>query len=333
MKKYNVGLFVVHAGCSHLCTFCNQKSISGSQKKVTPEDVDEAVRTALNSSAGNNGEIAFFGGSFTAIKRDYMESLLKSAKKYVEKGLFKGIRISTRPDAIDDEICSVLKDNLVTSVELGCQSMDDEVLSLNKRGHTSQDVVNATKMLRSYGFEVGHQMMTGLYGSSFEKDIKTAEKIIELHPDTVRIYPTIVLENTELCALYREGKYNVMSDEDTVKLCAELLLMFHNSNIPVIRMGLHSGGGVDEGYVAGFYHPAFRQLCESRIYLNKIIEQIKEKNIKKGNVSVAVSPGYVSCVTGQKKANVEYLKQHGYFVKTLQSPGMGRYEVKVEEII
>ena len=149
MKHVNVGLFVPHNGCPHQCTFCNQRAISGQSKQVTPADVDEAVKIAMNNPDSKGGEIAFFGGSFTAINRDIMVGLLKAAYKYVENGSFKGIRCSTRPDAIDDEICRILKFYGVTAVELGAQSMNDEVLLLNHRGHTSQEVINASKMLKS----------------------------------------------------------------------------------------------------------------------------------------------------------------------------------------
>ena len=240
MKHVNVGLFVPHNGCPHQCTFCNQRAISGQSKQVTPSDVDEAVKIAMNNPDSRGGEIAFFGGSFTAIDRDVMVGLLKSANKYVENGSFKGIRCSTRPDAIDDEICRILKLYGVTAVELGAQSMSDEVLRLNRRGHTSQDVINASEMLKSYGFELGLQMMTGLYGSTDEDSIETAKKIIALKPATVRIYPTVVLENTELAKLYKSGKYQPETVDSAAELCAKLLLMFNEADITVIRTGLHS---------------------------------------------------------------------------------------------
>lgn len=324
-------MFVPHAGCPNQCSFCNQKSISGQLEKITAQDVKKAAETAIKSSYSENGEIAFFGGSFTAIDREYMTQLLKAAGPYIEQKYFSGIRISTRPDAIDEEICKILKENYVTSVELGCQSMNDEVLKANQRGHTSQDVVRATEMLKKFGFEVGHQMMTGLYKSSVEKDIETAKRIISLKPDTVRIYPTIVLENTKLCELYNSGEYKVMSDEETVDLCAELLLMFFENDIKVIRTGLHSGGNVEEGYVAGFYHPAFKELCESRIYFNKIIKEIDNSKIQKGKILVGVAPYAVSATVGQKRFNAEQLKKQGYEMKVVALNDVGRYEVKVEE--
>ena len=161
MKHINVALFVPDEGCPHRCSFCNQKTISGKTKKLTLSDIDKAVEIASEKGDGK-GEIAFFGGSFTAIEKEYMLSLLKRAKLYIDKGLFKGIRISTRPDCINEEVLTVLKEYGVSSIELGCQSMNDEVLLLNGRGHTAEDVRKAAKLIKEYGFEFGVQMMTGL---------------------------------------------------------------------------------------------------------------------------------------------------------------------------
>ena len=194
MKHINVALFVPDEGCPHRCSFCNQKTISGKTKRLTVSDIDAAVETALSSADCNKGEIAFFGGSFTAIDRKYMITLLDRAKMYIDKGLFAGIRISTRPDCINEEILDILKFYGVTSVELGCQSMSDEVLTLNNRGHSADDIVNSARLIKAFGFEFGVQMMTGLYGDSRDTTIETAKKLIGLSPDTARIYPTVVLE-------------------------------------------------------------------------------------------------------------------------------------------
>ena len=174
MKHINVALFVPDEGCPHRCSFCNQKTISGKTKRLELADIDSAVKTALESADCNKGEIAFFGGSFTAIDKAYMISLLERAKMYIDKGLFAGIRISTRPDCINEEILGILKLYGVTSIELGCQSMDDEVLRLNNRGHSADDVVKSAKMIKDFGFEFGVQMMTGLYGDNDETAIETA---------------------------------------------------------------------------------------------------------------------------------------------------------------
>lgn len=329
MKHVNVGLFVPHNGCPHQCTFCNQRAISGQSKQVTPSDVDEAVKIAMNNPDSRGGEIAFFGGSFTAIDRDVMVGLLKSAYKYVENGSFKGIRCSTRPDAIDDEICRILKLYGVTAVELGAQSMSDEVLRLNRRGHTSQDVINASEMLKSYGFELGLQMMTGLYGSTDEDSIETAKKIIALKPATVRIYPTVVLENTELAKLYKSGKYQPETVDSAAELCAKLLLMFNEADITVIRTGLHSGGDVEGEYLAGAYHPSFKELCEGKIYINKAIEYIKENKIPQGKIIIYVARDAISKMTGQKRCNILKLKEMGYDAKITADSKTGKYQLYI----
>lgn len=326
MKKYNVSIFVPHEGCPNNCSFCNQKSISGKTTLPMEKDVVSACEIAIKTAPSNQGEIAFFGGSFTAIEREYMMRLLKSAYPFVKEGFFKGIRISTRPDCIDEEICHILKNYGVTSVELGCQSMDDEVLRMNLRGHTSRDVEKAVEILKSFGFETGLQMMTGLYGSDYEKDIKTAEKIISLKPHTVRIYPTVVLENTLLEIKYKAGEYKVMSLEETIKLCAKLLVMFEENNIAVIRTGLHSGGNVEEGFVAGAYHPAFKELCESEIYLEKILAEIK--NIPPCGIEISVPTGALSQAIGQKKKNKIWLEEKGYKVKYTEDKSLKKYTVK-----
>ncbi len=326
-KHINIALFVPHLGCPHQCSFCNQKSISGCVKQITSDDVKYAVETALNSRDCSQGEIAFFGGSFTAIDRELMINLLESASEYVKSGKVGGIRISTRPDCIDDEVLGILKSYGVTAIELGCQSMDDEVLKLNNRGHDSSAVVKASALIKSYGFELGHQMMTGLYSSTPEKDIETARKLIALKPDTVRIYPTVVLENTELCQKYRQNEYRPQEIDEAVELCSELLKMFTEADIPVIRLGLHSGGNVEEGFVAGVYHPAFRGLCESRIYLDKELALLK--GVPKGNIELTVSGKYVSQALGQKRCNIEKLNALGYSCRIIQDPTMKKYDVKI----
>ncbi len=332
MKHINVALFVPHEGCPHMCSFCNQKTISGSAEKLTKEDIDNAVSIAvLKEYDRENSEIAFFGGSFTAIDEDYMTYLLECAYPYVKNGMFRGIRCSTRPDAINEKVLGILKRYGVTAIELGAQSMDDGVLAMNDRGHTAEDVVKASEMIKQHGFELGLQMMTGLYGDTDEKTVATAEKIIALRPETVRIYPTVVLEKTRLELLYRNGEYTPQSVENAAEICSELLSMFDASGIRVIRLGLHSGGNVDEGYVAGAYHPAFREICESRIYLKKCQKQIKEKNCR-GSVKIFVNPSEISKMTGQKRSNILFLEQQGIHAKVFPDESLGRYELLIEEI-
>jgi len=332
MKHINVALFVVHKGCPHTCSFCNQRSISGSNKDITASDVHEAVRIAVGSLSENEaagGEIAFFGGSFTMVERNYMLSLLEAAYEYVEKGIFKGIRISTRPDGISEEICGILKKYGVTAVELGAQSLDDRVLELNERGHTAQQVENASRMLKNYGFELGLQMMTGLYGSDDADSIITAKKIISFSPDTVRIYPTVVIKGTRLYDLMKSGEFAPKGVPETAELCAKLIPMFENAGIKVIRVGLHSGGGVEEGFAGGAYHPALREICEGRIYYNHALEKLS--GLEKGRYILGVSSKEISKMTGQKKENLIKLREKGYECAVKGAEGLSKYEVEIHK--
>ncbi len=329
MKHANISLFVPHMGCPHQCSFCNQKTISGSVKALTPQDVKETLEKAiLDNNEPQNTEIAFFGGSFTAIPREYMVSLLKTAKPFIDKGYFSGIRISTRPDAIDDEVLGILKRYKVQSIELGAQSTDEEVLRLNRRGHTRQDIINASELIKEKGFSLGLQMMTGLLGDTDEKSLKTCDDIIALKPDTVRIYPTVVLEGTKLGEMYKNGEYAPQSLDDAVNLCSKLLKKFYDNNIKVIRLGLHSGGNVEEGFLSGPYHPAFGELCESRIYLDCARRLLSEFKTDK-DITVYVNLREISKMTGQKGCNKKALLNDGYRITVKGDENLSKYEIKI----
>lgn len=331
MKHANISLFVTHMGCPHQCSFCNQKTISGSVSALSPDDVAKTLEDAVtHGNSPENTEIAFFGGSFTAIERGYMVSLLEATKPFMEKGCFKGIRISTRPDAIDGEVLSILKSYGVTSIEIGAQSTDDMVLTLNQRGHTREDIFNASFLIKKYGFSLGLQMMTGLLGDTDEKSLKTCEDIIFLKPDTVRVYPTIVLEGTYLAELYKKGEYSPQTLENAVSLCAKLLRRFHEESIKVIRLGLHSGGNVEEGYIAGPYHQAFGELCEGEIYLCVAEEKLKLE--KKGKKIIYVNPSEISKMTGQKQKNKKHLLSLGYEISVKGKEDLQKYEIEIQDI-
>ena len=325
MKHVNVSLFVPHLGCPNSCIFCNQKTISGKCEPLKNEDIVTACDIAKNGKYDiADSEIAFFGGSFTAIEREKMISFLETAKPYVGT-YFSGIRISTRPDCIDAEVLGILKEYGVTAIELGAQSMSEDVLIKNERGHTPEDTENACRLIRDYGFSLGLQMMTGLYGSDDETDVFTARKFIELKPDTVRIYPTTVLENTKLEALYREGKYAPPSLESSIKLCSRLLLMFSENSIKVIRLGLHSGGNVEDGFVAGAYHPAFRELVEGEIYKDLIDEKLSL--LPDGDYTLGVHPKEISKALGQKRSNAEFFRSKGKNIRITGDETLSRYDV------
>ena len=319
------------AGCPNRCSFCDQHTITGCINSTTPEQVRESIEIALSSGGilPSESEIAFFGGSFTAIDRDYMISLLSVALEYTDR--FKGIRISTRPDCIDEEVLGIIADYRVTAIELGAQSMNDEVLRLNHRGHDSDVVRRASQLIKAHGFSLGLQMMTGLYGSTDSIDIATAEEFIDINPDTVRIYPTVVLEGTELARLWSEGTYIPPDADSAADLCASLIPMFEDAGINIIRVGLHSSETMEQKIVAGAYHPAFRELCENRIFLNKTIDTLKQNYIREGEINVFVSPSQVSKLIGQKKSNLTVLHNMGYRVRVIPDTTLVHRQIRIEE--
>ena len=322
----NISIFVPHIGCPNKCSFCNQRYITGVCSAPRPSDVEKSVETAKGSKNfdGSTAEIAFFGGSFTAINRNYMTDLLKSAERFVKDGTVKGIRISTRPDAIDGEILTLLKEHGVTSIELGAQSMNDRVLKMNNRGHNSADVERASLLIREYGFELGLQMMTGLYGDSDNSAIKTAQRLIALQPDTVRIYPTIVLKDTYLAALYADNIYKPQTLDGAVALSSKLYKMFTENGIKVIRLGLHS---IEEkAYIAGPWHPAFSELCQSQIMLTGVLSKLTEK----GKYKIRVAKSAVSKMTGQSRKNIVFLKSRGYDCKVSADENLSDLDFLIE---
>jgi len=329
-KHINIALFIPHEGCPHQCSFCNQRSISGAVKKPHSEDVKAAVETALRARDCTGAQLAFFGGSFTAIRREYMLELLDAAQPYLKKGQIAGIRVSTRPDAVDTPVLALLKQYGVTAIELGAQSMDDSVLFQNGRGHTAQDVEDASRRIQEMGFELGLQMMTGLPGDTPEGAVASARRLLSLRPDTMRIYPTIVLEGTPLARLYRAGNYIPQPLEEAVQLCAALLLLCEEAGVPVIRLGLHAGGEVQEGYLAGPWHPAFRELCEGELYYQNACSALQHILPQGGKAVLRVAPRFVSQMAGQRRRNLERLKEQGFACRVKADASCQKYEVKAE---
>lgn len=330
MSHSNISIFVPHKGCPNDCSFCNQRAISGQRTSATIKDVEDAVETAIKYNVTpENTEIAFFGGSFTAIEREDMLSLLTAAKHFLDIYKFKGIRVSTRPDCIDKDILETLKNYGVTAIELGAQSMCDEVLTANRRGHTADDVRKASKLIKEYGVELGLQMMTGLYKSDFQKDEQTALEIIKIKPDTVRIYPTVVLKNTHLGYLQETGEYIAPTAEDSAPFCAKLLEMFEKENIKVIKLGLHSSETVESDMIGGAYHPAFRELCEGEIYLTKILEKLAQKD-KNQEYVIYVNKKVLSKAKGQQKRNEKALKNKGFHCIIKGKENLEEFDIEVE---
>lgn len=308
MTHYNIPVFVPHLGCPHDCVFCNQKKITGAKSDFiigeAKKIIEEYLATIERENKERFTEIAFFGGSFTAIERDIFESLCFLASKYVKDGRVNGLRCSTRPDCIDDDTLEFMKKCGFIMIELGVQSTDDFVLLKSGRGHTRKDVFDGAKKIKEHGIGLGLQMMTGLPFDTNEKAIATANDIISLKPDCVRIYPTLVIEGTQLCKMYKSGEYAPQTLDNAVSLCAHLIEMFEKSGVNVVRVGLQTTDEINENTVIGPYHPAFRELCESRVYRNKI-----EKNLPLGNCIVAINDREISKAVGVKRENVNYFKE------------------------
>ena len=315
--QYIIPIFVPHLGCPNDCIFCNQKSISGQKKNMTKEEAKNIIDNYLKNLNDSDAliEIAFFGGSFTAINEELQNELLELAYTYVKSGQVESIRISTRPDYIDKNILKRLKKYKVKTIELGVQSANDFVLKRANRGHTFEDVKKASKLIRWYGFRLGHQMMVGLPESTRQDEINTAKALIKLKPKMVRIYPVLVVKNTKLEKEYEGGIYKALPLPQAVETCKQLVRMFSDKNIDIIRVGLQNTDEISDPssekseVVAGPYHPAFRQLVESGLWYDAIVEKIKKLNVKVKEVQVTVNPLDVNNVIGHKKDNVLKLKE------------------------
>ncbi len=316
-KEYIIPIFVPHLGCPNDCTFCNQKKISGQKKNIGKKDVAEIIEYYLNNFREKDKkiEVAFFGGSFTGIEPEKQEELLSMAYKYVKMGKIHGIRISTRPDYINQDILNLLKKYKVETIELGVQSANDYILEKCKRGHNFNDVKKASKLIRKNNFLLGHQMMIGLPESTQKDEIETAKKLIKLKPKVIRIYPVLVIKDTKLAEDYANGDYVPNTLEQAVETSAVLLKMFNKKKIDVIRIGLQSTEEIcnpeNEGsqVIAGPYHPAFRQLVESRICYDEISKKIGRLNNKVKKVKVAVNDNCINNFIGHKRENINRIKE------------------------
>ena len=321
MRHINIPIFIPHLGCPNMCVFCNQRSISG-KINFDISRVENEIEEALSTTKSDDFvEIAFFGGSFTGIDRNLMCDLLSIAQKYIDKGRASSIRLSTRPDYIDDEILDILSKFSVGTIELGLQSMDDEVLQKTKRGHTAKCAENACKMIKERGFSLIGQMMIGLPSSTVEKEIYTAKKICEMGADGARIYPTVVFYQTELCDMMQSGVYIALSNEEAVERTKDALKIFVENDVPCIRVGLQSGENLsDETHVAGgANHSAIGEMAMSALYLDKICEEldkiVKEKMPQ--NINILCAKGEISKIVGQKRKNIEEICQK-YAIKRVK---------------
>lgn len=313
IKYHIIPVFVPHIGCPHDCVFCNQRKIAQEQANLDLNNIINTIDDYLSTIPDTNEklEIAFFGGSFTGIDMDIQKNLLDIAYGYKIKGCIDRVRLSTRPDYIDKKRLDLLKQYDVDIIELGVQSMCPDVLQNSYRGHTDVDVINASKLIKDYGFTLGLQMMVGLPESNYEKEIFTAKQLIKLEPSIVRIYPTLIIKDTYLEKKYSFGDYLPLTLNEAVEICTDLLMLFNYYDINVIRVGLQPTDNIAENkdVVAGPFHPAFRQLVEEKIY-RQYLKLFYENNPKvSNNIQVLINRKEISNFVGQRSSNLVFLKE------------------------
>lgn len=313
-KHRVIPIFIPQKACPHRCTYCNQFAIAGQDHILSPEEVNSIIQQHLATILkGSHIRIAFFGGSFTGMSIDEQNAYLDVAYPYVQNGTVEGIQLSTHPDYISPEILDNLKQHGVTLIELGAQSLDDEVLQAANRGHTVQQVHEASSMIRQHGFELGLQMMIGLPGDTKEKALRTAQHIADFGATCTRIYPTLVVKGTRLATDYAEGRYQPLSLEEAVDWCKDLYLFFQEKGITILRVGLHPSEGLlsGSGYLAGPFHVSFKELVLSAIWHDRILDQLHGNpqaeatiTVPAGEINYAV--GYCGC-NRKKFPNVSFL--------------------------
>ena len=331
---YIIPVFISHQGCPHQCVFCNQDRIAGKYEEVFANDVRKIIDEYLETinSKGATIEVSFFGGTFTAIDVNKQKELLEVAREYKQKGLIHKIRLSTRPDAILPYILGYLKEYKVDIIELGVQSLDDEVLRKAGRGHSVNDVIVASKLIKEAGFTLGHQIMPGLPGDSFEIDIETTKKSIEMKPDICRIYPSLVIKDTPMEDMYNRGDYVPYSLDEAVYISGEMLKLYNEAKIKVIRIGLQPTDTITTGkdIVDGPFHPAFRELVEGHL----ICETLDKKCPKEKDIIVEINEKDISKLYTNKK---QYFKaflanrQGKVYVNTNNKVKKGRVKLTIIE--
>ncbi len=322
-KHYTIPVFTPEMACPFQCVFCNQQKISGHTQSPDFQEVTHTIQTYLNSfKAGERHvEVGFFGGTFTGIPTDIQENYLKTVQPFLDSGEVQGIRLSTRPDYINEEVLARLKKYRVSTIELGAQSLDDAVLRAARRGHTVKQVEEAARLIRAAGFDLGLQMMIGLPGDTLEKAMATAQKIIDLGASNTRIYPTLVIKETVLYKWYRQGKYKPLLLEEAVAWAKQLLLKFEKAGVRVIRLGLHPSRGLLDGseWVAGPFHPSFRELVLTEIWYDLLVTEFRINNGTSGRlhqkIEIFVSPPEINYAIGYGGKNKKRLLEHFREVK------------------
>ena len=313
MKHYNIPIFISHFGCPNACVFCNQVKINGRETDVTIEDLKNIIDEYLKILPKDSyKEVAFFGGTFTGISLGKQKEYLEGVKEYLDKGLVQGIRLSTRPDYINREVLDQLKKYNVTTIELGVQSLDEDVLRKSARYYPIEVVYEASKLIKSYGIDLGIQLMPGLPGSTFETDFETAKKVVEIMPQNARVYPTLIIKDTEMERMYQRGEYEVFTLDEAIKRCRKIISLLEINGINIIRVGLQPSDDLRNGGVAveGAFHPAFRELVDGEIYFD-FLKKIKERD---GKLDITLNERLVSRVVGLKRKNLKRLGEINFTI-------------------
>jgi histone acetyltransferase (RNA polymerase elongator complex component) len=328
-----IPFFIPHAGCPHQCVFCDQKSITGKSALPDPSSIPSTISSYLASaSPGDPVQVAFYGGSFTALPVEVQKRYLGAVQPFLSTGRIAGIRLSTRPDAVTPGILTLLKQYHVSTIELGAQSMDDEVLLLSDRGHTSTHTRSAVGLLREYAFTIGLQLMPGLPGDTAGRFHETVERVVSLKPDLVRIYPVLVIRDTPLAELHRTGRYTPLSLDDAVDICRDALERFEAAGIEVARVGLQPTEELERPgtVLAGPWHPAFRQLVESSRFLGLMRALLAPGN-GSGPITFIVNPVDLSSAIGQNRRNIHAIRGHyGRDARIVTDPALPKGSVRID---
>lgn len=317
IKHFTIPIFIPELACPFQCVFCDQRKISGSIEAPDLEDVDEIIQKYLSTLPTEKAEIeiGFFGGNFTGIPESEQRAFLDLAQKYVDSERVHSIRLSTRPDYISENILSLLNEYSVKTIELGAQSMDEGVLIKSGRGHTVQDIIDASKLIREAGFNLGLQVMLGLPGDTQEKCIETAEQIVALQPQDIRIYPTLVIKGTELAELFKTGKYEPLSMQTAVLWAKDIYRIFEQANLNIIRVGLHPSEELTDSksLLAGPYHQSFRELVLTDLWKDRFFEKLEFSKSK--SLLIYVAAPELNHAIGYNSSNKRLLEERFEAVK------------------
>ena len=310
MRRWIAPIFLSHAGCRYTCVFCNQYRITAQGTRPSPEDVEETIERVFASRKGDGSclrQIAFYGGSFTGMEFPLQQEYLNVARRYVREGMADSIRISVRPDQLGPEVLSFLYAHDVRTVEVGVQSLNDEVLRSARRGHSASEALAALERAKDAGMEVGAQLMVGLPQDDRVRSKETVEKIVQTRTDFVRIYPVLVVKDTELERMFRQGVYRPLTLEDAVSICKELVTLLEEASVRVIRIGLHQEqphGDAGPSWIAGPYHPAFGQLVRSAMFKDRAWRSLQERSVPTMTASFRMHPCDRADFQGHRNQNI-----------------------------